>query len=129
MPPRPVSAARICSGNVFLYLLYVWTCKRHLLPKATETFPLILSLAVRLEQMGNAKRTVARRRAKRRPCVKFSCIRVRNQPVRFLPSDADQVLTFGDDGPGLRFRQVGKELEFGVAPASGGAASRASVRI
>jgi hypothetical protein len=46
-----------------------------------------------------------------------------------LPSDADQVLTSGDDGPGLRFRQLGKKLAFGVAPASGGAASRASVRI
>ena len=32
----------------------------------------------------------------------------------FLPGDADQVLTSGDDGPRLRFRQVGKEVEFGV---------------
>ena len=32
----------------------------------------------------------------------------------FLPGDARQVLKSEDDGPGLRFRQVGKELEFGV---------------
>jgi hypothetical protein len=47
----------------------------------------------------------------------------------FLPGDARQVLKSEDDGPGLRFRQVGKETRVRGAPGSGGAASRASVRI
>ena len=79
--------------------------------KTAETSLLILNLGVRFERMGNAESTVAPLPGKNGdPSAKFSCIRVRNYLVCFLPADADQVLTSKDDGR-ITFSAGWKEFE------------------
>ena len=99
--------------------------------ETAETSFLILNLGVRFEQMGNAdfESTVAPLPGKNGdPSAKFSCIRVRNYLVCFLPADADQVLTSKDDGR-ITFSAGLERVRAPGAPGSGSAASRASVRI
>jgi hypothetical protein len=82
--------------------------------ETTETSLLILNVGVCFEQMGNAdaESTVAPLPGKMATLAsaKFSCIRVRNYLVCFLPADADQVLTSKDDGR-ITFSAGWKEFE------------------